>query len=77
MEKYTVILHSLEQVQEFIHAIEKIPFHMDIGAGAVVIDAKSSQGIISMGLNKKLPLTVHGELTAEMKKELISFIVTE
>ena len=50
---------------------------MDFGAGAVVIDAISIHGIISMGLNKKLPLTVHGELTAEMKKELISFIVTE
>lgn len=77
MEKYTVILHSLERVQEFIHIAEKIPFQMDIGTGAVVIDAKSFQGIVAMGLNKKLSLTIHGKLTAEMRDKLISFIAED
>lgn len=74
MGKYMIILHSLEQVQAFIHAAEKIPCHMDIGIGTIVIDAKSFIGILAMGLNRELSLTIHGELSAEMRETLTPFI---
>ena len=64
MQNYKITFHSLKQIENFVSWAEKIPYHMDASIGSVSIDAKSLLGMVSMGMEKELQLTIYGELSA-------------
>lgn len=76
MEEYWVLFNDMKEVEKFVNIVSKLPFNMDIGSGTVVMDAKSIQGVMALGLGKKNKLTVHGSLTDETKKELQDILQT-
>lgn len=73
METCSILFGSIEQINNFVHWAEKVPYDMNLSAGSVVIDAKSIQGIIAFGLDKELTLTIYGELGEDEKNILERF----
>jgi phosphotransferase system HPr-like phosphotransfer protein len=73
MEKYIVKFHSMEQIDDFVQWIENLCIDMKLSSGTLNIDAKSFMGIIIMGLNKDLTLSVIGHLTENEKTVLANY----
>jgi hypothetical protein len=73
MEKYIVKFHSMEQIDNFVQWIENLCVDMNLSSGTLDIDARSFMGIVVMGLNKELTLSVLGHLTENEKAVLENF----
>ena len=54
-----VIFHSVEEVQSFVNQAERWPADVDVALGSCVVDGKSLLGVLSLGIHKKLSVTVH------------------
>jgi hypothetical protein len=73
MEKYIVKFHSMEQIDNFVQWIENLCVDMNLSSGTLDIDARSFMGIVVMGLNKELTLSVLGHLTENEKAVLANY----
>jgi phosphotransferase system HPr-like phosphotransfer protein len=67
MEKYNLKFHTVQQVCEFVRWGEKVGWTMDLSTGSLDVDAKSIMGILIIGLDKEVVLSVHGQLSQEEK----------
>jgi phosphotransferase system HPr-like phosphotransfer protein len=74
MEKYNIRFQSMDQIVNFVKWGEHIDKHMDLSAGVLDVDAKSMMGIVYMGLNKDLVLTVQGQLAENEKAVLRDYL---
>lgn len=70
MEKYHLKFQSIEQINDFLRWGDKIDGRMDISSGALNVDAKSLLGIMNVGLNREMVLSVQGQLTQKEKSGL-------
>lgn len=72
MQKITVFLKQITQVNEFVNLLCKYPYEMDLVSGRYTVDAKSLLGIYSLDLSSALTLVIHSEdcqaLLAELEK---------
>jgi phosphotransferase system HPr-like phosphotransfer protein len=74
MEKYNIRFQTMDQIVDFVKWGENIEDNMDLSSGVMNIDAKSMMGIIVIGLNRDLVLSVQGELTENEKDFLKDYI---
>lgn len=74
MEKYNIRFQTMNQIVDFVKWGEGIEDNMDLSSGMINIDAKSMMGIILIGLNRDLVLSVQGELTENEKDFLKDYI---
>jgi phosphotransferase system HPr-like phosphotransfer protein len=74
MEKYNIRFQTMDQIVDFVKWGETIEDNMDLSSGVMNIDAKSMMGIIVIGLNRDLVLSVQGELTENEKDFLKDYI---
>ncbi len=54
-----VIFNSVEEVQRFVNQAERWPSDVDISLGSCMVDGKSLLGVLSLGIHKKLNVTIH------------------
>ena len=54
-----VVFHSLEDVQRFVNKAERWPSDVDVSLGSCMVDGKSLLGVLSLGIHKKLHVTIH------------------
>lgn len=57
--EYTVIFKTVEEMKKFVNEAGKIDADMDMKKGRVIVDAKSLLGVIGMGINQFMTLSVH------------------
>ena len=74
MTQSKIKLNATEEVQEFVNAVTKCDFDIDIYYNRFLIDAKSILGILSMDLTKVLTVECHGE-SKEFDRTLKKFAV--
>jgi phosphotransferase system HPr-like phosphotransfer protein len=65
MEQYNLKFHTVQQICDFVRWGESIDMTMDISTGVLEVDAKSIMGILVIGLNREVVLSVHGQLSQE------------
>lgn len=58
MQKYEIRLTLAENVKNFVNALNKYDFEMDLRAGRHVVDAKSILGIFSLDLSRTITLEI-------------------
>ena len=58
MQKYEIRLTLAENVKNFVNAVNKYDFEMDLRAGRHVVDAKSILGIFSLDLSRNITLEI-------------------
>jgi phosphotransferase system HPr-like phosphotransfer protein len=65
MEQYNLKFQTVQQVCDFVSWGESIDMTMDISTEGLEVDAKSIMGILVIGLNREVVLSVHGQLSQE------------
>ena len=77
MEKFKIMLNSINDVKQFVAAASARPCDIDVVSGRYIIDAKSIMGIFSIDLSKPVSVEVHGtsEDLAAFKADIEQFIV--
>ncbi|MEG1880264.1 MAG: HPr family phosphocarrier protein [Oscillospiraceae bacterium] len=70
MKKFTILLSSINDVKNFVNAVTKYEYEVDLISGRYVVDAKSIMGIFSLDLSKPIEVEAHGDcedLLADVK----------
>lgn len=75
MEAVTVSLTQVNQVQQFVSLVSKVPYDVDMVSGRYTINAKSLLGIYSLDLNRPLQVVMYSDDCEELKKALEAFMV--
>ena len=71
----TVILPTINDVKEFVTAINQCPYKATLKSGEYVVDAKSIMGVFSLDLTKPVALEIEGEkMEADCLKGLLDGI---
>ena len=60
MREFTIQLHSLQDVQEFVNIACTCPFQVTVGNESQRIDGKDFMGMFSLDLRGPLVLRLHG-----------------
>ena len=80
MDKFNIMLDSISSVKDFVNAVNKYDFDVDLTSGRYVVDAKSIMGIFSLDLSKPIMLEAHcpdikSSAYEAFIKEMKSFII--
>lgn len=77
MTTFNISLSSINSVKNFVNAVNKYDFDVDLTSGRYVVDAKSIMGIFSLDLSKPIILEAHcTEDSAEsFKADMKEFII--
>ena len=65
MKTLEVTLGSINDVKDFVNAVTKYSFDVDLSSGRYMVDAKSIMGIFSLDLSKNLQLNIHNDEVAD------------
>ena len=74
METVTISLTQVNQVQQFVNVVSKVPYDVDMVSGRYTINAKSLLGIYSLDLNRPLQVGMYSDDCEDLKKELAEFM---
>ncbi len=74
MEAVTISLTQVNQVQQFVNVVSKVPYDVDMVSGRYTINAKSLLGIYSLDLNRPLQVVMYSDDCEDLKKELAEFM---
>ncbi len=75
MKTVNIMLSTINDVKDFVSAVNKYDFDVDLVSGRYAVDAKSIMGIFSLDLSKPITLQSHSENSEEFDKEIARFIV--
>ena len=73
--KSKIILKTPHDVEEFVNAAAKCDGEVDLTRGVVFIDGKSLLGVMTMGLERELEVTVTGAPADKFKQVVKKFAV--
>jgi phosphotransferase system HPr-like phosphotransfer protein len=59
--KTTIKLETINNVKDFVNAVSKYDFDIDLISGRYSIDAKSIMGIFSLDLSKSIEVQAHSD----------------
>lgn len=72
MRTYKILLSKITDVQEFVNAVNKYSFDIDLRSGKYLVDAKSIMGIFSLDLSKEIEMSIEVEDEALVKEFEVS-----
>jgi hypothetical protein len=59
MVSFNIMLNSIADVKDFVNAMSKSVYDIDLVSGRYIVDAKSIMGIFSLDLTKPITVNVH------------------
>lgn len=74
MKSVTIQLSLAENVKDFVAAVSKYPYDIDLRSGRHVVDAKSILGIFSLDLNKPITLEVYDDNCGDLLEDVKPFM---
>ena len=75
MKTFNIMLNSINDVKNFVNAVNKYDFDVDLTSGRYVVDAKSIMGIFSLDLSKPIKVEVFTDETDAFMEEMKAFII--
>ena len=75
MKTVNIMLNTINDVKDFVNAVNKYNFDVDLISGRYAVDAKSIMGIFSLDLSKPISLQAHSEDCADFMGEIEKFII--
>ena len=70
MKQMSVMLHTINDVKEFVHTVSTVDFDVDLISGRYAVDAKSIIGIFSLDLSKPLKVNIYSDDCDELLEKL-------
>ena len=77
MKKVSLLFNTINDVKNFVNAVTRFPYEVDLVSGRYTIDAKSIMGIFSLDLSKEITMEVHSDDCADFLAEIKPFIVQQ
>ncbi|MDD2268267.1 MAG: HPr family phosphocarrier protein [Eubacteriales bacterium] len=74
MEKFSIRLKQIADVQEFAKIATAMPYSIDLHSGRYIVDGKSIMGIFSLDLAQKIEIVAHTDDASELKSALSKFL---
>ncbi|MDK2801253.1 MAG: phosphocarrier protein HPr [Clostridiales bacterium] len=75
MKTFEIMLHSINDVKNFVNIVSKYDFDVDLASGRYVVDAKSIMGIFSLDLSKPIKVEVHSDDCDTFVEEIKPFML--
>ena len=75
MEKFSIRLKEISDVQEFAKIATAMPYSIDLHSGRYIVDGKSIMGIFSLDFTQKIDVVAHTEDASALKSATARFIV--
>lgn len=72
-----ITLNTINDVKEFVSAVSKCEFDVDLVSGRYAIDAKSIMGIFSLDLSKPIDLNIHANEEMDAILEVLKPYIIE
>ena len=73
MSEMKLTFKTPDEIVEFVKTVSKYEFDVDVRRGRVIVDAKSLLGIMHLGLNSVLELTMHTADGGRLESELLKY----
>ena len=73
MNEINVTFKSPDEILEFVNTVSKYEFDMDMKKGRLVVDAKSILGIMNLGLNNVIQLTMYTDDCADLQEKISKY----
>ena len=74
MKTFNIMLGSINDVKNFVNAVSKYDYDVDLSSGRYVVDAKSIMGIFSLDLSKPIKAEIHSDDCQALLDEMKPFI---
>ena len=74
MKQLSIMLHTINDVKEFVAVVSQFDYDVDLISGRYAVDAKSIIGIFSLDLSKPLKVNIYADECAELLEKLEKFI---
>lgn len=75
MKKYIIEFQNMEDVERFLKMMDEFEFNADLQYGSIIVDAKSTIGVLALGIHKKLQLIIYDGTNAQIDKKINAFAV--
>ncbi len=75
MVKFNISINSLASAKDFVGAVTKYSYDIDLTSGRYVVDAKSIMGIFSLDLSKPICVEAHTDDASELMADVKAYIV--
>ncbi len=75
MKSVKVSFSSTESVKDFVNAVSRYPYEVDLHSGRYVVDAKSLLGIFSLDLAKPIVCEIYNDNCEDFIKDISKYIV--
>ena len=73
MNEMKVTFKSPDEILEFVNTVSKYEFDMDMKKGRLVVDAKSILGIMNLGLNNVIQLTMYTDDCTDLQEKIAKY----
>lgn len=73
MTQMHVMLHTINDVKEFVEIVSKVEFDVDLISGRYAVDAKSIIGIFSLDLAGPIKVNIYSDDCADLMASLQKF----
>ena len=73
MNEINVTFKSPDEILEFVNTVSKYEFDMDMKKGRLIVDAKSILGIMNLGLNNVIHLTMHTDDCDDLMEKIVKY----
>ena len=74
MKTVPILLSSVNSVKEFVNAVNKYDFEVNLIVGSHIVDAKSILGIFSLDLLKPIKTEIHSDDCDKFLTEINEFV---
>lgn len=74
MKSIQVYFPTTESVKDFVNAVSRYPYEVDLHSGRYVVDAKSLLGIFSLDLAKPIVCEIYNDNCDELIKDINKYI---
>lgn len=75
MKSVKVSFPTIDSVKDFVNAVSRYPYEVDLHNGRYVVDAKSLLGIYSLDLTKPIVCEIYNDSCDELIKDIANFVV--
>ncbi|MDD4689941.1 MAG: HPr family phosphocarrier protein [Eubacteriales bacterium] len=75
MKTVIISLGAIDDVKNFVNAVNKYEFDVDLVSGRYIVDAKSIMGIFSLDLSKPITVNIQSDDSGAFINEIKDYIV--
>ncbi len=74
-KRFQITFKNIDEIRDFVNQASRYPQAMDLSRGRYMVDAKSILGVLKLGLQTEVSLTIHGDMTDSLEDLIDSYAI--